>query len=175
MNDREALERAASVVGNDELSARLESMAMRLDYVLVPWTRNMSEDERAEWVEKVWKDFWEPIFREQGWDGPGHTLDRNWSVFFKQLKLELWDYHNIMSSVSRAYDELSWGRISKPHTDATAVISVVNEIQREQTVRDVIETLEHRAEGMRPDDQMLIADLVDELRQDYGIVSEETI
>jgi hypothetical protein len=79
----------------------------------------------------AWNDddarFWEPIVR------PGDE----WNL--EQIKLELSDYRVIITEVSRVYDDLTHGRISKPNTAAEAVIAVHDGVCDNGANYDVIE------------------------------------
>lgn len=62
--------------------------------------------------EKTYETFWKPILEdEKGW------------LNMDQLKRELHDYRCFMEEVSKVYDQITGGRISKPNTSAEAVIS----------------------------------------------------
>lgn len=69
--------------------------------------------------DRVFDEFWRDIILPNGeWDAAAHD----------QVKRELHDYHDLLTEVPKVYDELTQGRISKPHTHAEAVISVHNEV-----------------------------------------------
>lgn len=66
--------------------------------------------------EAVFTDFWADIVCPDGvWD-------------YDQLKLELCDYHMLIQEVPKVYDHITWGRISKPTTLASEVISVHDDL-----------------------------------------------
>ena len=72
-------------------------------------------------VEKDWKKFWKDIVIKNG------KLDLD------QIKCELYDFHEMMREVSKVYDVITGGMISKPNTMADAVIGVY-----EDRLRDLI-------------------------------------
>jgi hypothetical protein len=77
-------------------------------------------------VEKIWKDFWEPIV--------GQDLEK--------IKLELYDYYTALQEVTRVYYTLTNGAISKINTDSSVVLSVIeDQINKdtEEAVKDAIE------------------------------------
>ncbi len=69
-------------------------------------------------------------------DTPDQTYDEFWKDLVEtdgqldpaKVKLELHDYHVLLTEVPRAYNSLTRGRISKPHTLASEVIRVVGEL-----------------------------------------------
>lgn len=67
-------------------------------------------------VEKVYQEFWKPIISPNG------------EIDCEQIKKELYDYHCIMREVSKVYDHITRGRISKPNTVAEAVIGEADDI-----------------------------------------------
>lgn len=71
-------------------------------------------------VEEDYASFWVDIVAANG--------VRDWN----QVKRELYDYHWLMREVTKVYDELTVGRISKPDTEAMHVIQAVRAAQREQ-------------------------------------------
>ena len=62
-------------------------------------------------VERIWNDFWVPILQGNG------ELDLD------KVKAELYDYKIVMEEVSKVYDHITNGRISKPNTQSDVVIS----------------------------------------------------
>jgi len=62
---------------------------------------------------KIWHDFWKRICVKK--DG---TLDLD------QIKLELADYHDVITSVSEVYAEITGGRLSKVTYSAETILSV---------------------------------------------------
>lgn len=60
-----------------------------------------------------------------------------------RVKAELFDYHTAMGEVSKAYDDLTGGRISKIHTRAHHVINEA----RANIERDVREAIAEENEG----------------------------
>lgn len=67
-------------------------------------------------IQKVFEEFWQDIVMPNGeWD-------------LEQVKKELYDYRQIMVSVSRVYDHITLGRITKPNTAARVVIEEADEI-----------------------------------------------
>jgi hypothetical protein len=70
--------------------------------------------------EKDYDEFWKSIIEPKG------------QFDFIQVKKELHDYHVVTSNVSKVYDSITNGRISKPNTLASAVIAVVEDIQNEE-------------------------------------------
>lgn len=62
-------------------------------------------------VEKVWNEFWKPIVEKDG------------EVDMDQIKKELYDFHMVMQEVSKVYDHITNGKISKLLTHADVVIS----------------------------------------------------
>jgi hypothetical protein len=65
-------------------------------------------------VNKVWREFWKPI-----------VFFANNELNINQVKRELFDYKMIMEEVSKVYDCLTGGRISKINTNHNAVIDEV--------------------------------------------------
>lgn len=65
-------------------------------------------------VERDWVEFWRPIVAPNGW------------VDYAQVKRELYDFHIAMQEVSKVYDALTGGEISKITTTAQWVIDAAN-------------------------------------------------
>ena len=82
-------------------------------------------------IEREWKEFWEPIVCPNG------VLD------LEQVKKELFDFRVIMQNVSRVYDHVTGGRISKVTTDSQHVIDEYeNTIRREmEKVQPILQKL----------------------------------
>ncbi len=84
-------------------------------------------------VEKVWQDFWMPLVAPDG------------RVDMEQIKKELYDFRQIMKEVSRVYEYVTGGAISKINTKAEEVIiiykertqSLVNEMVKEAIEEEV--------------------------------------
>jgi hypothetical protein len=70
--------------------------------------------------EKTFEDFWKELVCKP--DG---------SLNIDQVKRELHDYHTVLSQVSRVYDHITGGRISKPNTLAFEVITQADEHYKE--------------------------------------------
>jgi hypothetical protein len=83
----------------------------------------MSDKDMGE-VDKVWKEFWRPL------------VTRNGKVSLEQVKRELFDYHAMLEDVPKVYDHITEGRISKPNTCASAVISVADELYQQNFEED---------------------------------------
>lgn len=66
-------------------------------------------------VDSNYDNFWKDIIEKDG------VID------FEQVKKELYDYSMMMEEVSKAYDEVTGGRISKPNTAAHHVIGYADE------------------------------------------------
>lgn len=60
--------------------------------------------------EQTWKEFWGPIVTANG------------VVNIDQVKRELYDFHVLTRNVSRVYDHVTGGNLSKPLTDPKAVM-----------------------------------------------------
>lgn len=71
-------------------------------------------------VEEVWRDFWQDLVAPLG------RLDED------LVKAELFDYRIVMQEVTKVYDELTCGRISKPNTAAVHVIGEVQGIHQRE-------------------------------------------
>jgi hypothetical protein len=64
----------------------------------------------------------------------------------EQVQNELNDYHTILDNVSKVYDHITGGRISKPNTLAYEVISVADDYYDELKSEDVKEELKYLQE-----------------------------
>jgi len=62
-------------------------------------------------IERVWEDFWKELL-----------CGESGKVDMQKVKADLYDYHFILGEVSKVYDHVSGGRISKPNTHADAVL-----------------------------------------------------
>lgn len=80
-------------------------------------------------VDRAYNEFWKDIIEIDG------------RVSLEQVKKELFDYRNILSEVSRVYDRITYGNISKPNTKAESVIAVVEDLQNESINEAVREAL----------------------------------
>lgn len=80
--------------------------------------------------EENYNEFWKEIIENE--DGSLNKL---------QIMKELYDYYNIMHNCSCAYDLMSNGIISKPHTAFNAVRGLFNEIfiNKEYAKEDLID------------------------------------
>jgi hypothetical protein len=105
-------------------------------YASVWPNRHASDDEMQAAVEKVWTEFWVPIFTRDQQIEP-HIPP--YSPFIEFIKAELFDYHQMMSNTAALMCEVSGGQVSKPLTD----YEVVEELAREHYNRffkeDVLE------------------------------------
>ena len=72
--------------------------------------------------EKTYDDFWKGIVENE--DG---------SLNLDQIKRELHDFQFLLENTSKVFDGLTGGRISKPNTLASVVISEVESIYEERT------------------------------------------
>ena len=70
-------------------------------------------------IEQVWREVWEPIVAPTG------------ILELQPVMAELYDYHVLMSEVSKVYDACTGGKISKPNTKAEAVIAVIGDYYAE--------------------------------------------
>ncbi len=61
---------------------------------------------------QIYDEFWKEIIE-----------DENGNINFDQIKRELSDFHFIINEVPKVYMEITGGRISKPNTYASEVIS----------------------------------------------------
>ena len=66
-------------------------------------------------VEECWNNFWEDIIVKDG------NLDLD------QIKKELYDYHLLLENTRKLYFELTNGAISKPLTEPSVIINLVEE------------------------------------------------
>jgi hypothetical protein len=66
-------------------------------------------------VERVWREFWADIV------APGGQLD------LEQVKRELYDFSHLLDNVPKVYMAVTGGMVSKPNTDASAVIGEFEE------------------------------------------------
>ncbi len=86
-------------------------------------------------IEKVWNEFWRDIVMPDG------VLD------LEQVKKELYDWRNAMREVSKVYDEITGGLLSKPNYEAETVLSVYRDRQREE-FEDWLKENGHLKEGL---------------------------
>ena len=77
-------------------------------------------------VERVWREFWRPML-----------CAKSGRPIMSRIKRELADYRMCIDEVSKVYDEVTCGRLSKPNTLAQYVIDAVNEI-RERDIKEAI-------------------------------------
>jgi hypothetical protein len=70
-------------------------------------------------VQKVWDEFWVDILCKE--DG---LLDLD------QMKRELSDYHMLLQNMPSILMEATGGRVSKPNTDRSVVIQLIQEEQQ---------------------------------------------
>lgn len=70
-------------------------------------------------VESNWENVWKQI-----------VLNEDGTVNLEQVKRELFDYWVCMQEVTRVYDELTCGVLTKPNTQAQYVLDAVAEWQR---------------------------------------------
>jgi len=96
------------------------------------------------------------------------TYERSWrevvenpdgSLNLDQVKRELHDYWQIMGEVSKVYDDVTGGQISKPNAHASAVISAANECTQEwlddriaEWTKDIIEVFENTDDDETPEE-----------------------
>jgi hypothetical protein len=66
--------------------------------------------------ERTWREVWKRL-----------VCDKRGRPVLDKIKRELHDYHIVLGEVSRVYDELTGGMLSKPTTRSEAVIDAVNE------------------------------------------------
>lgn len=86
--------------------------------------------------EETYDEFWKRIVEK-----PDGTLNVD------QVKRELSDYAAFMSEVSKAYDELTGGKLSKPNTAAHHVVDAAKESNDEVTADLVLHDLLPQIEG----------------------------
>lgn len=67
-----------------------------------------------ETAEETYQNFWKLI------------VEKNGELDLEQTKKELHDFHFVMEQVSKVYDTLTGGQLSKPHYYADGVIAEVN-------------------------------------------------
>lgn len=72
-------------------------------------------------VKKDWEDFWKEI-----------CLNEDGTINLEQIKRELSDFHGVLSEVSKVYENITRGAISKPNTQAKYVIAEVERIHQEE-------------------------------------------
>lgn len=122
--------------------------------------RHASDEETQAQVERVWDEFWKPIFSNlKGSD-----------AWLNQVKSELYDYHTLLSNMSELLDNLTNGRISKPFTTPQAVLGVVEEQRQEDIGRQILDWLEEKYES--EDDYyapQVIAVLIDKAKKEYDV------
>ncbi len=88
--------------------------------------------------QRGYEDFWKEIVEQ-----PGGTLNTD------QVMRELHDYQMLLRMVPEAYDGVTGGRVSKPHTMPGPVVDLVNERIDEaavDAVRDLIRSIEEGPE-----------------------------
>lgn len=81
-------------------------------------------------VERVYQNYWADIVAPNG------------EIDLELVKRELHDYYLVMQEVSRVYDHISNGRISKPNTRADVLIAMVDDLASEEIEKLVREELE---------------------------------
>ena len=77
--------------------------------------------------DQVWHEFWAPIVMK------GDQLD------VEQVKLELFDYHTLLTEAKKVYMYITGGRLSKPNTAAFHIIAAHDEAVKnayDEGVRD---------------------------------------
>lgn len=92
-------------------------------------------------VKRVWHEFWQPLV----------TSETTHVASLDQIQRELYDYFVMMGEVSKVYDAVTGGRVSKPNTCAEAVISEFDDYLNslvEEAVKDELEAL-----GVEENDQ----------------------
>ena len=87
-------------------------------------------------VEKVYRQFWKPLVAKFGF------------IDMSQVKKELFDYYNILENASVVYDHITGGRISKPNTCSSAVISEYEARVQELIQEGIDDALELQEAGL---------------------------
>jgi len=108
--------------------------------------------------EQVFEGFWKPLVATVHADG-SYTLGED------AVKRELADYHAMMENTEKVFDELTYGRISKPHTMAFEVIAVVRELE-EKDMREAADVFMDDVRKRAVEMRVPIYD-VEELAQDH--------
>lgn len=132
-----------------------------------------SQKEIEAHIEKLWEEFWLPLFASEEIDAaPPEPYDVHspYAKFIAQIKKELADYHDIMSEASKVYHDLTAGNISKPNTMASDVISVAEAVRQDQTreeIQEWIEFAETEYAGYN------ILEITNNLKEHFNIPNEE--
>ena len=58
-------------------------------------------------IEQIWDEVWKPLL-----------VKEDETIGIEQLKKELFDYHAVIGEVSKVYDSITNGQVSKPNTAA---------------------------------------------------------
>lgn len=82
-------------------------------------------------IEQAWEEFWVPIIMSNG------ELD------IAQIKRELFDYRQFMTEVSKVYDHITGGVISKANTKAAAVRVVFEDRLRKMIDEELSDSKEN--------------------------------
>ena len=83
-------------------------------------------------IEKNFKEFWVPIIFDE----------ENGRLNLDQLKKELYDFSMLLDNVPKVYMAVTGGRISKPNTDAGAVIAEFEDYMTQTVQNEIDEFLE---------------------------------
>ncbi len=68
-------------------------------------------------IEQIWNKVWKPILVKE--DG---------KIDIEQVKKELFDYYVIIGEMSKVYNSVTNGQVSKPNTAADVVIAMNDDI-----------------------------------------------
>lgn len=136
-------------------------------FIDVSTTRHSSDAEVRVEVEKVWEEFWLPIFMRDPLVEP-HIPP--YSPFLEQLKRELFDAHNLMHSLSVIYCEISGSIVSKPLTKPEVVVELAQEHFYDWRDRDWHEFLERLCEE-RKDNGLMISfeELIEKAKAEFPV------
>lgn len=99
-------------------------------------------------IEECWQEFWLPLLESE-------EVREKYPDVFQAMKVELFDYRQMMREVAIAYCDVTGGRISKPNTLAVEVIGVVNDELEDHITRahrEMIRDFEDIASDLADDD-----------------------
>lgn len=91
---------------------------------------------------RVYLDFWGPLI----WDD-----QRTGRINLDALARELFDYYTMMNDVSRVYDSVTFGKISKPNTDPRYVIQEAEQRLMDAYAEGRVDGLEEGKSSTRQD------------------------
>jgi hypothetical protein len=109
-------------------------------------------------VDEIFDSFWRSIIYKKG------ELD------LEQMKGELFDFHFVMGEVSKVYDHITGGQLSKPNYHAAGVISEADKCRQEA----IDEAVKEKTEEMR-EDVKILANCVECVCELFGYPKDDII